>query len=81
MSDAKTPDELLRFLTGIEKKRGHDVELVVKVTTASGKVRRRNGRFLGVRNNTEVGIHHAARGKDTWYLLSDVLDIWKKADD
>ena len=74
----KEPEELLRFLRGIAKKHGSNVELVVKVETASGKVRRRTGRFLGLRDDSEVGLHNEAKGSDSWYDIDRVHDVWKR---
>ena len=74
----KGREELLRFLRGIAKKHGPGIELVVKVETRSGKVRRRHGRWLGLRDDAEVGLHNDAKGCDTWYPLDRVLDVWKR---
>lgn len=75
----KTREELLRYLRGLQKKHGVDVEVVLKVTTASGKVRRRSGRLLGLRGEAEVGLHSAEKGSgDTWYPLDCVHDCWKR---
>ncbi len=83
MSEGKSVEELLRFLRGIEKKHGSDVELVVKVRTNSGKVQRRTGAYLGVQGSSqagtsEVGLRNEKKGADTWYSLERVLDIWKR---
>jgi len=77
MSERKTPEELTRYLTGITKKHGAQVELVVKVEVEGGKVRRRTGRFLGVRDGA-IGLHNPAKGRDQWLSLDRVHDIWKR---
>ena len=74
----KDREELLRYLRGIEKKHGSGVELVVKVETKSGKVRRRTGSFLGLKGEEEVGLHNDAKGSDSWYSIDLVHDVWKK---
>lgn len=78
MSEQKSVDELLRYLRGVEKKHGSKVELVVKVRTNSGKVQRRTGTYLGVHNDTEVGLRNPKKAADAWYPLDRVYDIWKK---
>jgi len=74
----KTPEELLRLVRGLEKKHGAGLDMVVKVKTQSGKVRRRTGRFVGLRNNLELGIVSDANGAEAWFLLSAVHDVWKR---
>ena len=74
----RDPDDLLRYLHGLVKKHGTDVELVVKVETRSGKVRRRKGRFLGLRGDSYMGLSVEPTGADAWYELEKVHDVWKK---
>ena len=76
-SARKTIEELTRYLDGVTKKHGSSVELVVKAETEGGKVRRRTGRLLGVRDGT-IGLRSDARSKDMWLSLDRVHDIWKK---
>ncbi len=72
-----TPHDVQRFLQGIEKKHGLGSELVLKVRTDSGKVRRKTGTFLGFRGD-EVGLRNSAWNGDKWFDLADVADAWKK---
>ncbi len=76
MTDS-TPHDVQRFLQGIEKKHGLGSELVLKVRTDSGKVRRKTGTFLGFRADA-VGLRNSAWNGDKWFPLADVADAWKK---
>lgn len=76
-----TQEDLLRFLRGLEKKHGRDVEVVLKYRTNSGKVRKRMGRLIGLRGEDEVGLHNSAKGATTWYELERVDDAWKRGTD
>lgn len=71
-------EEITDFLRGVQKKHGLDVDLVLKVRTDSGKVRKRTGRLRGLRGDQSVGLYNEARGAETWYDLDRVLDAWKK---
>lgn len=76
MTEPTNPD-VSSFLHGIEKKHGLGGELVFKVRSASGKVRRKTGTFLGFRGD-QVGLRNAAWGGDKWFALADVVDAWKR---
>ena len=80
-SPRKTREELLKFFKGLEKKHGRDgggLELVLKVDTENGKVKRRNGHFLGLREDREVGLRNDAKGSDAWFALERIHDAWKR---
>jgi hypothetical protein len=72
-----SPD-VLRFLKGIDKKHGRNVELVLKYRNSKGKVRRRQGHFLGLRGDSEVGLRNEAWSGDRWFEIEGVVDAWKK---
>ena len=74
--NASSAHETEPFLRGIEKKHGLGSELVFKVRSASGKVRKKTGTFLGFRGD-RVGLRNAAWDADKWFPLSDVVDAWK----
>ncbi len=71
------PHDVQRFLQGIEKKHGLGSELVLKVRTDSGKVRRKAGTFLGFKGDL-VGLRNSAWNDGKWFALGAVEDAWKK---
>lgn len=70
-------EDVAGFLRGLEKKHGATAEVVLKVQTAGGKVRKRGGVLLGIRGD-EVGLRNPAWKGDKWFALEDVTDAWKK---
>lgn len=78
----KTAEEMIRFVAGLAKKHGPDFEIVVKYQNDAGKVRRQHGRFVGWRPNPDVpeaiGLHNADKGRETWFALDQIVDVWKR---
>lgn len=70
------PQEVERFLRGIEKKHGSGAVLVIKARTNSGKVRNKTGTFLGFRGD-QVGLRNEAWKNDKWFAISALVDAWK----
>lgn len=72
------PEEVLRFLKGQQKKHGSDFAVQLKYRTATGKVKKRHGRFVSLKNDWELVLHNPDKDTEGRYLVENIVDIKKK---
>jgi hypothetical protein len=70
-------DEITRFIRGLIKKHGTDFSVRLKYRTAGGKVRKRHGRYVALKDDFELVLYNQDKRAEGRYLLTDIVDIGK----
>jgi len=71
-------EKIIRVINGLQKKHGRDFSLNLKYRTASGKVRKRHGRFVELRDGEELRLFNPDKETTGTYALDRIEEIGKR---
>jgi hypothetical protein len=71
-------NEVERFIKGLVKKHDKDFSISLKYQSNSGKVRKRHGRFVELKEGFELVLYNSDKDTEGRYLLDRIVDIKKK---
>jgi len=72
-------DEVVRFLKGQIKKHGKNFSVTLRYQTASGKIKKRYGDFVDLKEE-ELVLHNRDKGREGRYEVERILKISKRQD-
>ncbi len=72
------PEEIIRFLKGQQKKHGNDFGVQLKYRTMTGKVKKRHGNFVELRNDWELVLYNPDKKTEGRYLIENIVEVKKK---
>jgi len=75
---AMDKDEILKVISGLQKKHGDDFSLRLRYLTNSGKRRKRAGEFIRLTDGGELILKNAGKGGEGRYLLERIEEISKQ---
>ena len=70
--------EIVRFLKGQIKKHGKNFSVTLKYQTANGKMKKRHGDFVDLKEGFELVLYNRDKGREGRYRLERILKISKK---
>jgi len=71
-------NEVERFIKGLVKKHDKDFSIGLKYKSNNGKVRKRHGRFMQLKEGFELVLYNAEKETEGRYLLDRIVDIKKR---
>jgi hypothetical protein len=71
-------EEVIRFLNGQQKKHGKDFGVQLKYRTTTGKVKKRHGNFVALRNDWELVLYNPDKKTEGRYLIENIEEIKKR---
>ena len=78
MTEGMNQEEVLRFISGQQKKHADEFRIVLRYKTENNKIKKRHGKFVNLINDYTLVLYNEEKGAEGKYQIDRIVEIRKK---